>query len=122
MSTFISTEISITENELYETIIKKIDNIKNKIINIKEYSNNFQSDTNKNITFLQKFSTFSIELNNMKALVNDMYDEFILETNPTELNNEDKNKRNNLLIEKKIQNTFLPYMLYLQILLNNSAE
>lgn len=122
MSTFISTEISITENELYETIIKKIDNIKNKIINIKEYSNNFQSDTNKNITFLQKFSAFSIELNNMKALVNDMYDEFILETNPTELNNEDKNKRNNLLIEKKIQNTFLPYMLYLQILLNNSAE
>ena len=112
----------MTENELYESIIEKIDKIKYKISKLKEYSNNFESDTNKNIKFLEKFSSFSSELNSVKALVDDMYDEFILESNPNELSNEDKNKRKNLIIEKKIQNTFLPYMLYLQILLNNSTE
>jgi hypothetical protein len=122
MPTLLPTPILISENELYENIIKKIDKIKNNIIKLKEYSNNSQSDTNKNIKFLEKFNYFSTELNNMKALVDDMYDEFIIESNPNELSNEDKQKRNNLIIEKKIQNTFLPYMLYLQILLNNSSE
>jgi len=122
MSTLIPTPILMSENELYENIINKIDKIKNNIIKLKEYSNNSQSDTNKNIKFLEKFNYFSTELNNIKALIDDMYNEFIIESNPNELSNEDKQKRNNLIIEKKIQNTFLPYMLYLQILLNNSSE
>ncbi len=122
MSDTVPVPISMTENELYENIIEKIDKIKNKIIAIKNYSNNFESDINKNINFLQKFNCFSLELNNIKSLIDDMYDEFIIESNPNELSNEDKNKRNNLIIEKKIQNTFLPYMLYLQILLTNSRE
>ena len=112
----------MTENELYEKIIEKLDDIKNKIIKLKEYSNSFESDTHKNIKFLEKFSCFSTELNNIKASVDDMYDEFIFESNPNELSNEDNTRRNNLIIEKKIQDTFLPYMLYLQILLNNSTE
>lgn len=122
MSTINPQQILITENELYESIIKKIDNIKNKINKIKDYTNNFQSETNKNIVFLEKFSRFSSELNNIKALTDDIYEEFILESNPNELSNEDKNKRNSLVIQKKVQNTFLPYMLYLQILLNNLSE
>jgi hypothetical protein len=124
MTTISQTHLSITENELYDTIIKKLDHIKNKIIKLKDYSNSFESDTkaNKNITFLEKFSSFSTELNNMKALVNDMYDEFILESNPTELSNEDSTRLNTLLIEKKIQTTFLPYILYFRILLNNLTE
>lgn len=120
MSTIIPTPILMSENELYENIIEKIDKIKNNFIKLKAYSNSLQS--NKNIKFLEKFSCFSTELNNMKALVDDMYDEFIIESNPNELSNEDKIKRNSLIIEKKIQNVFLPYMLYLQILLNNSTE
>ena len=115
-------QLNISESELYENIIIKIDKIKDKIIKIKDYTNNFELDSNKNIKFLEKFNSFSIELNEIKALVDDMYMEFILEANPDELSNEDKNKRNNLIIEKKIQNTFLPYMLYLQILLGNSTE
>jgi hypothetical protein len=122
MTTTIPTQILMTENELYEKIIEKLDDIKNKIIKLKEYSNSFESDTHKNIKFLEKFSCFSTELNNIKASVDDMYDEFIFESNPNELSNEDNTRRNNLIIEKKIQDTFLPYMLYLQILLNNSTE
>lgn len=122
MSIINPTQFLMSENEFYDNIIEKIDKIKNKLIKIKDYSNSFQSETNKNIKFLEKFSCFSTELNNMKALVDDMYEEFLLESNPNELSNEDKNKRNSLVIEKKIQNTFLPYMLYLQIILNNSTK
>ena len=122
MSIINPTQFLMSENEFYDNIIKKIDKITNKLIKIKDYSNSFQSETNKNIKFLEKFSCFSTELNNMKALVDDMYEEFLLESNPNELSNEDKNKRNSLVIEKKIQNTFLPYMLYLQIILNNSTK
>lgn len=112
MSIINPTQFLMSENEFYDNIIKKIDKITNKLIKIKDYSNSFQSETNKNIKFLEKFSCFSTELNNMKALVDDMYEEFLLESNPNELSNEDKNKRN----------TFLPYMLYLQIILNNSTK
>lgn len=122
MSTINPAQILMTENELYETIINKIDKINTQIIKIKDYSNSFQSEPNKTIRFLEKFSCFSLELNNMKALIDDIYEEFLLESNPNELSNEDKNKRNSLVIDKKIQNTFYPYMLYLQILLNNSTE
>jgi hypothetical protein len=122
MTTAIPAQISMTENELYETIIEKLDKIKNKIIKLKDYSNSFESETNKNIIFLEKFSCFSTELNNMKGLVYDMYDEFIMDSDPNELTHEDNVNRTNLLIDKKIQTTFLPYMLYLKILLNNLTE
>ena len=113
-----TSEQFITETELYDNIIEKLDKIKNKIASLKNYSNNFENK--RNINFLEKFSCFSSELNNLKALTDDMYKEFLLENDPSELSNSDKNKRNNLIIEKKIQDTFLPYMLYLQILLSNS--
>jgi len=110
-------QLTITETELYNNIINKLDNVKNKITNLKNYSSNFENK--RNIIFLEKFCCFSSELNNLKSLVDDMYNEFLLENDSSQLSNYDKNKRNNLIIEKKIQNTFLPYMLYLQILLGN---
>jgi hypothetical protein len=122
MSTIVSSHINLDENKLYENIIIKLDRIKETLNKIKNYSEKFDVETNKNINFLEKLSYFSTDLNNMDALVNDMYSEFILESNPNELSHEDKNKRNNLIIEKKIQDTFLPYMLYFRVLLSNMSE
>jgi len=51
-----------------------------------------------------------------------MYNEYILQTNNNLLNEIDKNEQKNLKINKKIQELFLPYMLYLQILLSNNTE
>lgn len=122
MSNIISEQIKIDEIQLYENVIIKLEEIKEKVNKIKKYSEEFDVETKKNISFLEKLSSFSTDLNNMCALVNDMYSEFILEANPNELSHEDKNKRNNLIIEKKIQDTFLPYMLYFRILLSNVSE
>jgi hypothetical protein len=122
MSTIVSSHINLDENKLYENIIIKLDRIKETLNKIKNYSEKFDVETNKNINFLEKLSYFSTDLNNMDALVNDMYSEFVLESNPNELSHEDKNKRNNLIIEKKIQDTFLPYMLYFRVLLSNMSE
>jgi hypothetical protein len=122
MSTIVSNHINLDENKLYENIIIKLDRIKETLNKIKNYSEKFDVETNKNINFLEKLSYFSTDLNNMDALVNDMYSEFVLESNPNELSHEDKNKRNNLIIEKKIQDTFLPYMLYFRVLLSNMSE
>lgn len=110
---------NITEAELYENIINKIEKIKTKIIKIKNYSN---EHTEKSLKFLEIFNEFSNELGKLKILVDDTYDEFILGIDPTELSNNDQNERKKIIVEKKIQNIFLPYMLYFQILLNNSNE
>jgi hypothetical protein len=113
-------QLTMTESQLYNNIIEKLDKIKYKINDLKNYSNNFE--TKKNINFLEKFNDFSLELNNLKSSVDDMYKECLFETDPDQLSAHDRNERNNLLIEKKIQNTFLPYMLYLQIMLTNSND
>jgi hypothetical protein len=122
MSNNLQEEIQLSEPELYFNIINKINKIKDKVINIKLYIENSNTDINLNIKYLEKFNSFSSDLNNLKSLIDDMYDEFILNINPSELNNLDKNKLKNLIIERKIQNTFTPYMLYLQILLQNTNE
>lgn len=113
--------INIPESELYDNVIEKLDNIKNNIIKIKNYTNSALDDTNKSIKFLESFNNFSLGLNHIKSQADDMFNEFILKLDPNELSNEDKNQRNSLIIEKKIQDIFIPYMLYLQIILNNST-
>lgn len=111
-------DANITENELYDNILNKIEKIKTKIITMKNYSEN----TIKSLKFLQTFNEFSNELGNLKIIVDDAYDEFILDIDPSELSNHEQNERKKIIIQKKIQNTFMPYMLYFQILLNNSNE
>lgn len=122
MSRNLVEQIQLSEPELYNNIINKIDEMKNRIINIKSYVENSNDDINIHLKYLEKFNLFSFELNNLNSIVNDMFDEFILKMNPSELNNNDKNRLKNLIIEKKIQNIFTPYMLYLQILLQNTEN
>jgi hypothetical protein len=122
MSRNLVEQIQLSEPELYNNIINKIDEMKNRIIDIKSYVENSNDDINIHLKYLEKFNLFSFELNNLNSIVNDMFDEFILKMNPSELNNNDKNRLKNLMIEKKIQNIFTPYMLYLQILLQNTEN
>lgn len=111
-------DVNISETILYDNIIKKIDSIKNKLVNLKNYTDT--EEANKKIAYIEKLSLFSDEINNLEAMTEDMYNEFILQLEPDKLNNLDKNKIKNLIIEKKIQNTFTPYMLYLRVLLQNT--
>jgi len=102
---------------IYNSIISKLDNIKNNILKIKEYT---ELNETKQIEYLEILNQFSKELNDLDCLSNDMYDMYILQLDPTMIQNQDRNMQKNLLINKKINDTFLPYILYMQIMLRNS--
>lgn len=110
--------IDTSESELYNKLLNKIETIKRNIINIRNYSEII--DNNKSMKYLEDLKLLSLKLNNLLATSVDLYEEYILNTEPTNLSNQDKNKRNELIIEKTINHLFMPYMLYMQILLSNS--
>jgi hypothetical protein len=107
----------IHQSVLYDKLLDKIENIKKNIIKIKEYTELNETD---NIEYLEKLKNFSLEINNIDSISNDMVNEFILHVDPSILKNEDINLQKNLLINKKIYDTFMPYMLYMQIILQNT--
>ena len=111
-------EINIDENELYENIIQKINNIKDYFLKISDLSKTTNIDNH--LEYLEKLQQFSLELNDMESKVEDVYEHYILQI-PTELlTNEYKNKQKNIQINKNIQKIFLPVMLYYQIIMQNS--
>jgi hypothetical protein len=111
-------EINIDENELYENIIQKINNIKDYFLKISDLSKTTNIDNH--LEYLEKLQQFSLELNDIESKVEDVYEHYILQI-PTELlTNEYKNKQKNIQINKNIQKIFLPVMLYYQIIMQNS--
>jgi hypothetical protein len=63
---------------------------------------------------------FSTELNNIVALSEDMKDKYIEHIDSMTLNNVDLTLQKTLRINKHVQDVFMPYMLYMQILLQNN--
>lgn len=112
--------LSSTETDVFNNIITKMDKIKNQMIEIRDYT---QLDNgNLQIDYLEKLSQFSIKLNELVSLAQDVKDNFIMQSDSRILTETDLNEQKNLRINKKIQDTFLPYMLYLQILLQNNSN
>jgi hypothetical protein len=52
-------------------------------------------------------------------MCNDMYDEYIIQSKSDILSHSDKLEQKNLIVNKKVQDIFLPYMLYMTIMLQN---
>jgi len=101
--------------DVLDSILEKINNIKNKIENM----NRTITNNNINIKYLEELSNFSTQLNSLEAACNDMYDEYIIQSKTELLSNNEKLVQKNLLINKKVQDIFMPYMLYMNILLQN---
>jgi hypothetical protein len=112
--------INTSETELFNTIINKIDKIKERFIDMRDYTELNNETLHKE--YIEKLSKFSSMLNELNALSKDVKNQFLIQSNPDILNEADFNKQKNLIINKKIQDTFLPYMLYLQILLQNNPD
>ena len=100
---------------ILDSILEKMNNIKNKIENINRYMTN----NNINIKYLDELSKFSTQINSLEAICEDMYDEYILQSRTEILSNHDKLVQKNLITNKKVQNIFMPYILYMNILLQN---
>ena len=100
---------------ILDSILEKMNNMKNKIENI----NRYMTTNNINTTYLEELSKFSTQLNSLEAICEDMYDEYILQSKTEILSNNDKLVQKNLIINKKVHDIFMPYMLYMNILLQN---
>ena len=107
------------ETVLYENMLLKINKIKDNIENIKNYSNN---DRNKDIKYIKKLEKFSRKLNKIYSISEDLNDLNIISIDENILTNEDLEKQKSLKINKTVYDTFFPYMLYLQVLLQNNLE
>ena len=81
-----------------------------------------RKDPKQAVPNIKKLSEFNILVNNLDAISLDLYNEYIIEYDNNLLTEVDKNEQKNIKINKKIHELFLPYMLYLQILLSNNPE
>jgi hypothetical protein len=110
-------ETNISETEIFDVMINKINSIKNILIDIKSYTENV--DCNKKKKYLEKLLSVSLNIQKLYADSKDLFDEYIMQLQPEDLKENDKIQQKNLLINKNIQKIFLPYMLYFQIILQN---
>ena len=92
----------MNDDNIINTMINKIDNIKNILINFKIKNNN-DIEVLNNITFI---------INNLNSILLD----YINNTNYYTYNN----IINNYNIDDKIYNIYLPYILYTQLILQNN--
>lgn len=112
-------ETNISETELFDLMINKLNSTKNILNEIRSYTENI--DINKKNAYLKKLLAVSSIIQKLHAESKDLYDEYIMQMAPDDLKENDRIHQKNLLINKNIQKIFLPYMLYLQVILQNST-
>ena len=101
-------------DDIYDGIASKLDKMKEYIIKMKEYKN-----IHSNLEFIQKLDQLSSDINRNVGLTEDLYDAYLETMNSDNLTHEDKQIQKDNKINKQLYNHFLPYQLYLQILLKN---
>ena len=109
---------NLPESIIYNNLITKLSEIKENIEKIHVYTST--NDNNKSLEYLEKLNEISILINNMHAVSSDLLDEYTITLPDNVLSHEEQQKQELLKINKKIYNTFVPYMLYMSILLQNS--
>jgi hypothetical protein len=112
--------VNFNETQIFINLQSKLKNIEERLNKIKNYSQ-LSNDNDKYLDYVQKLSEFNNLINNLDAISTDLYNEFILQYNDNLLNEVEKNEQKNIKINKKVHEIFLPYMLYLQILLSNNS-
>ena len=105
------------DNIIYDGILSKLDEIKNNIIKIKDYNN--KNNKNNNIKYIEKLNNISSDINYLYNNTEDLFDLFIENVDEDKLENIDKYKKIENMIYKKSYETFLPYILQMQIMLKN---
>lgn len=106
------------QSSIYISLLSKLDKIKHNIIRIKDYTENMNETKNKK--YLEILLKFSSELDSVESISDDMFDQYILQLDESKCNHQDLNLHKKLLINKHIEDVFMPYILYMQIMLLNS--
>ena len=108
--------ININEPEIIEKLIEKINIISSNLKQIKDYTES--NDNIKSVEYLEELKVVSLSINELEAKSEDLINKYILNVDPLLLSSSDKLKQKQILIDKKIQEVFLPLMLYMKIILN----
>ena len=110
--------VNFNETQIFLNLQSKLNIIEERLNKIKNYSQSL--DNNKQIEYIERLFKFNNSVNNLDAISLDLYNEYIVQCNDNILSEVDKNEQKNIKINKKVHDIFLPYMLYLQILLSNN--
>jgi len=103
-------------DEIYTAMIDKIDKLKLYLTKIKEYNKN---NKNNNIKYIEKLNTVSTDINYLSSNIEDLFDLLLENIDEDKLENVEKYKKIENMIYKKSYETFLPYILQMQIMLKN---
>ena len=101
-------------NEIYDGILSKLDKINITITKIKQYNSK-----NNNIEYLEKLNNILSDINYLSTNINDLYDLYLENVEEDKIDSIDKCKKLENMIYKKSYETFLPYILQMQIMLKN---
>jgi hypothetical protein len=106
----------MNSNNLTETL----DILKDKLNNCSSFVDNIINNYNETITLsnLKLLSNISSNINMIETELEEFY--YIMIDNNTNLNAEEKQKIKEIKINNKIRDAFLPYMMYMKILLENN--
>jgi len=100
--------------DIYDVLTCKLETMKDYINKIKIYNND-----NNSLQYIEKLNTLSTNINYNLAILEDMYNLYIENIDMNELSAEDRHLQKENKISKQINDTFLPLMLYMQIMLQN---
>jgi hypothetical protein len=100
--------------DIYDVLTCKLETMKDYINKIKIYNND-----NNSLQYIEKLNTLSTNINYNLAILEDMYNLYIENIDINELSAEDRHLQKENKISKQINDTFLPLMLYMQIMLQN---
>lgn len=108
--------ININESEIIEKLIEKLNIINSNLKQIKDYTES--NDNMKSVEYLEELKVITLNINELEAKSEDLINKYIINVDPLLLSSSDKLKQKQILIDKKIQEVFLPLMLYMKIILN----
>lgn len=101
-------------DDIYDGILSKLDKINIKIKKIKQYNSK-----NNNIEYLEKLNNILSDINYLSNNIDDLYNLYLENVEEDKLDSIDKYKKIENMIYKKSYETFLPYILQMQIMLKN---
>jgi hypothetical protein len=110
--------INISETQIIEGLIDKLNIVSNNLNKIKDYTN--ITDNIKSNEYLEELNKFCLLIDDLEASSGDIVNKYIMNVDTNLLSFEDKLKKKRMLIDKKIQDIFLPYMIYMQIYMNSN--
>lgn len=109
----------INEVEIYISLINKLEKTINNLESLKYYS---QIETDIEPNYLNELKNISSNINDINIKIENICNEYIYKCDDKLLLSEDKNKKIQININKKLMKICIPYIIYTKINLENNLQ